>query len=142
MRWTRSLEMLFLFFGFCCFGQTPPNVAAEKSTPLDPVVSITVAQTSDANRLGLPIRVTVTETNISGEEIYLKSDRGKDSAYKDYVYALTKDGHEVETTFFHRKITGDEPFPTSPIFCSRRRAAARDCIEPIGKSPEPRTVAP
>jgi hypothetical protein len=23
----------------------------------------------------------------------------------------------------------DEPFPTSAVFCSRRRAAARDCIE-------------
>ena len=31
---------------------------------------------------------------------------GKNSVYKTFVVALRKEGREVETTFFHRKISG------------------------------------
>ncbi|HEY2236246.1 MAG TPA: hypothetical protein VGK01_22430 [Candidatus Angelobacter sp.] len=43
--------------------------------------------------------------NISGKDIAWEAEFG-DTAYKAFHFSLTKGGHEVETTFFHRKITG------------------------------------
>ncbi len=57
-------------------------------------------------RLGSPINVTVTVDNITGKDIYLASERGVNGSFVDYRFLLTKDGREVPTTFFHRKITG------------------------------------
>ena len=45
-------------------------------------------------------------TNISGEELYRDSVRTKDEDFKEFSMTVKKDGREVETTFFHRKIIG------------------------------------
>jgi hypothetical protein len=73
---------------------------------VNPVFSITVDPPAAPIRLGSPINVTVTVTNISGKEIYMESYRSQNAKYMDFTYLLVKDGREVETTFFHRKISG------------------------------------
>jgi hypothetical protein len=60
----------------------------------------------DHIELDSPILITVTVTNISGKEAAWASERGADGKYTDFRYLLTKDGREVETTLFHRVITG------------------------------------
>ena len=97
---------LILLLVPCCFGQASPNGETQDASKADPVYSITVAPPADPIRLGSPINVTVTVTNISSKEIYLASDRGPNTKYKDFTYLLMKNGREVETTWFHRKITG------------------------------------
>jgi hypothetical protein len=71
-----------------------------------PEFSITVDPPAAPMRLGSPIAVVVTVTNISGREIYLATDKSPNAAYKDFSYLLERDGREVETTFFHRVMTG------------------------------------
>jgi hypothetical protein len=91
------------------FTQTSPNSAPNQAPPLNAVLYIAVDPPPSPIRLGSPaIKVTVTVKNISDREIYLETVRtGNVSAgYMDFNYLLMKDGHEVETTFFHRKITG------------------------------------
>jgi hypothetical protein len=66
------------------------------------------------HQVGVPILVTVTVTNISGTDAAWPSERGQNGAYKEFGYLLTKDGREVETTFFHRRITGRQR-PDDPL---------------------------
>jgi len=97
-----------LLSGQLSFAQTSAISSAKQSPPLSSVLSITVDPPPSPIRLGSPvINVTVTVKNISDKEIYLETVRtGNFSAgYMDFNYLLMKDGHEVETTFFHRKIT-------------------------------------
>lgn len=97
-----------LLSGSRSFAQTSPNTAT-KQPPLSSVLSIAVDPPPSPIRLGSPvINVTVTVKNISDKEIYLETVRtGNVSAgYMDFNYLLMKDGREIETTFFHRKITG------------------------------------
>ena len=70
-----------------------------------PLFSITAVPPSGSFHVGKPIEVQVTVKNISGKEINWAYHR-TDIAYKAFQVRLTQSGHEVETTFFHRKITG------------------------------------
>lgn len=106
MRLTRQIATATLLFGSCCFGQTSPNATAQKPTTSSPVFSLAVDPPASPIRLGSPIIVTVTMDNISAHEIYLASDTGSDSKYTGFTYLLMKDGREVETTQFHRRLTG------------------------------------
>jgi len=87
-----------LLIGLRCFGQTSPAP--------QPVFSISVAPPAGPIHLGLPINITVTVTNVSSEEIDWRSDRSSDTVYRAFTVMLTKNGSEVETTVFDRKITG------------------------------------
>jgi hypothetical protein len=80
--------------------------ATEKPAKQNPVFSIAVAAPDGPIKLDLPILVTVTVTNISGKDAAWPSERGQDGKFKDFRYLLMKDGREVETTVFHRRITG------------------------------------
>jgi hypothetical protein len=106
MNGRKLLAMVVLFCGPCCFAQAASNTANQVQTFLNPVFSITAVPPDGSIRLGTSINVTVTVTNISGKEIYWESERGKDSVYKAFVVLLKKDGREVGTTFFQRKISG------------------------------------
>jgi hypothetical protein len=107
----RSLLATFaLFLGLCCHAQTSPNTDAKTG----PVFSITTDPPPGAIHTGSPIIVTITLTNISGNEISLSMDRGKNSGYKIFKILLTKDKAEVETTFFDRKVTGRNR-PDDPV---------------------------
>lgn len=77
-----------------------------------PVFSITTVPPSGSFHVGKPIEVQVTVKNTSGKEIYWTYHRS-DTGYKAVHVRLTQNGHEVETTFFHRKIPG-RPRPDDP----------------------------
>jgi hypothetical protein len=58
--------------------------------------------------LGPSIVVNLTVKNITTMDISWRwrHETGDDLVYKAFHFMLRKDGREVETTFFHRKITG------------------------------------
>jgi hypothetical protein len=70
----------------------------------DPGYSITVTSLSEPLRLGSPINIVI-KVGVGQKEIYWRAEKG-DTAYRAFHFSLTKDGREVETTAFHRKITG------------------------------------
>ena len=81
--------------------QKPPTHA-------NPGYTISVAVPPGPFRLRAPIDVTIAAINVSGKDLYWDSATGMNSElpYKLFRVLLTKDGREVETTVFHRKITG------------------------------------
>jgi hypothetical protein len=107
MGWTKASVVLVPLLGLCCFGQTSSNAAANRSTTVDPGYSIMVAPPADPIRLGSPINVTVTVKNISEREIYWRSEFS-DTAYRAFSVLLMKNGSEVETTSFGRKVRGQQ----------------------------------
>jgi len=106
MRCVSLFSPSVLFLEFCCFGQIHPNTANEKPTSLAPVFSLVEDAPASPIRLGGALTINVTVTNVSAKEIYWVFDRGKNTTYKVFSVLLMKDGKEVETTFFHRKLTG------------------------------------
>ena len=104
MKWTTSLAMIALLIGTRCFAQTQTGPPAQG--PVRPGYSIAVTGPAGPVKLSAPIGVVVTVTNITDGDIYWNSDIGKDSAYRAFKFFLTKNGREVATTFFHRKISG------------------------------------
>ena len=107
MKRTELFALVVLLVG-CCFGQVSPNTATTKSPSASPGYTLTVAPPADPIGLESPINITVTVTNTSAKEILWRSDRGRDSVYKAFRILLMKDGNEVETTAFQRRITGRE----------------------------------
>ncbi len=105
MKWSRWFVLAIVLIGICCFAQTPPDVVNQKAASSDPGFTIAVARPADPIHLGSPINITVTVKNITNSDIYWSSDR-PDTVYRAFGILLTKNGREVETTFFHRKITG------------------------------------
>jgi hypothetical protein len=104
---TKTLSVTFaLLLGPCCYGQTSPCPPSDMPKSSSPVFSISVDPPSAPIHLAGPMNITVTVTNVTDKEIYWDSDRGKDTVYKAFEIGLMKDGHEAETTFFHRRITG------------------------------------
>ena len=101
-RISRSILFLFLV-PITSFAQTqkPPSHA-------NPGYTISVAVPPGPFRLGAPIDVTITAVNVSGKDLYWDSATGVNSElpYKLFRVLLTKDGREVETTVFHRRIIG------------------------------------
>ena len=80
----------------------------------DPGFSILVTAPATPIKFAGPVKVTITVTNDTNHDIPWSSDRGKETQYTAFHYDLEQDGHEVETTFFHRKISGRER-PGDPI---------------------------
>jgi len=105
MKWNKFFATVVLLSGPCCLAQAP-TAETEKPAKQNPLFSIAVAPADDPIKLGSPIPVTVTVTNISGKDAAWPSERGQNGPYKEFRYLLMKDGHEVEMTVFHRKITG------------------------------------
>jgi hypothetical protein len=104
MKLTTAFAVVLLLAGLCCKGQSASDGAI--SAKSIPGYTIKISPPSDQIRLGSPINIKATVTNISGSDIYWDLDRSSDSVYKAFRILLMKDGHEVEMTFFHRKVTG------------------------------------
>jgi len=113
MRWAKLFGTVVLLSGPCCFGQTPAGVATKGAPQTDAVYSIVVEAPPGPVTLASPINITVKVTNISGKEAGWRSE-SPDTAYRNFRYSLTKDGREVATTFYHRKITGRQR-PDDPL---------------------------
>ena len=90
-----------LFFASFSLGQSA------RPTKPSPAFSIKIAPLAPIG-LGQPATIIVTVTNISDKEIYLDSTRTTSDVgmYRDFQYLLTRNGQEVETTFFNGKLTG------------------------------------
>lgn len=99
-----------MFYGICCFGSAQTSPAVGKGTPVSaaPGYTLTLTQPSNQFSLALPIQVTMTIKNTTNGDILWSASRSTDKEpwYPDFHYLLKKDGKEVETTFFHRKISG------------------------------------
>jgi hypothetical protein len=91
-----------------CLGQTSPKTAGPSPQSSIPAFAIAVDGPPPPVHLDSPININITVTNVSRKEIWWKWYRATDAdaGYKAFVFLLTKGGHEVETTFLHRKITG------------------------------------
>ena len=88
-----------------CLGQTSPKTAGPSPQSSIPGFAIAVDGPTPPVHLDSPINIIdITVTNVSGKEIWWQWDRYKDATYKAFTFLLTKGGHEVETTFFHRKV--------------------------------------
>ena len=87
-----------------CLAQSSPTAAPENQP--EPGFSIFVTTSTAPYKLGEPVQVTVTVTNYTSHDIFWSTERIKEPQYMACRYDLERNGHEVETTFFHRKITG------------------------------------
>ena len=101
-----AFGMIVLLIGVCCRAQTQHDAVAQTPISSQPRYSIALTGPTDPIKLGALIKVTVTVTNITDGDLYWDSDLGKDSAYKEFKFLLTKNGREVDATFFHRKVSG------------------------------------
>lgn len=110
----RSITLSVALIAALCSTQDQPNVTALHNSPVQPGFSIQVTAPDPPIRLSGPIKVTVTVINNTDHTIYWSSDIGKDSQYAAFRYDLERNGHEVDTTFFHRKISGRN-LPGDPI---------------------------
>ena len=97
---TLAIAMLAQF----CLGQTSPKTAGPSPQSSSQAFVIAVDGPTAPVHLDSPININITVTNVSGKEIWWQWDRYKDATYKAFTVLLTKGDHEVETTFFHRKV--------------------------------------
>ena len=104
--------------GIFCFAsaQTSPVVGSGSSAAMAAGYTITLTHPTNSFRLGSPIQVTMTVKNITDRDIFWSASRGTDNDtwYADFRFLLTKDGKEVETTSFHRLISGRQR-PNDPV---------------------------
>ena len=98
--------MLIWFLGSNCLGRPFPYQATQAAPQSNPGYSISVASLPEPSRLGSPINIVITVT-VGDKEIYWRAQKSG-TAYRAFHFLLTKDGREVETTTFHRRITGRE----------------------------------
>lgn len=88
--------------GYGCIAQK-----SQSSVSPRPAFSIALSPPAGPISAALPIDIKITVQNISGKDISWWAEFG-DTAYKAFRFSLEKGGKEVETTFFHRKITGKQ----------------------------------
>jgi hypothetical protein len=106
MKSTICLALAMVLFGACSYAHTSHGSENENSSHLDPGFSLAVTPPANPLSLRSPINITITVKNITDKDIFWSSETGPDNAYMAFRYLLKKDGREVETTFFHRVITG------------------------------------
>ena len=97
-----------VFCGVSCLAQRSPGAGNESSAQTNPGYTITLTQPTSSFSVGSEIKVAMTITNITSGDIFWSDvvSTDKDSRYRGFHFLLMKDGKEVETTFFHRKISG------------------------------------
>jgi hypothetical protein len=86
-----------------CFGQTPANQPAQATPKTDPGYTIIVVPPSEPFQLKSSMNIGIQVT-VGEKEIYWRSELG-DTGYRAFKFSLMKDGHEIETSLFHRRIS-------------------------------------
>lgn len=101
-----ALGLAILFAQFS-LAQTLPKTAGSTPPPSSPAFVIAVDGPTPPVHLESPLTVNITVTNVSKKEIWWEWYRAtdSDSGYKAFAFLVTRGGHEVETTFFYRKIS-------------------------------------
>lgn len=87
-------------------GRAQSTKEAQSATRPKPAYAISISGPPEPIKLGGAIPVTVNVTNTTQHDIYWQSELGKDSVYHGFTFLLSKNGHEAETTHFHRRISG------------------------------------
>lgn len=108
MKSTICLVFAMTFCKVFCLAQTTSSTGYGSSNQVNSSYSISLAQPVSAFTLSSEIKVPMTITNITNGDIFWSAVVGtdKDTWSRGFHFLLMKDGKEVETTFFHRKITG------------------------------------
>ncbi len=110
MKIAGTLLTLLILFGEERFGYTQPlpGILAGSSSVASPGYTVTLTQPTTHFTIKSTIEATMTVTNITRKDILWSAVRSSktDSWYAGFQFLLKKDGREVETTFFHRKISG------------------------------------
>ncbi len=89
------------------YSQAAPAARSETASTLKPCFSIAVVSPLNEFQLGTPLELQVTVKNISGKDIYWSYAK-TNTQYKAFHMKLEKDGQEVQTTAFHRKMMGNQ----------------------------------
>jgi len=102
------MAMVLTCYGSVCLAQSSPNAGSGTPALSPPGYTITLTQPASSFSLGSEIKIPMTITNITGGDVFWQAvwSTDKESWYRGFRFLLTKDGKEVETTFFHRKISG------------------------------------
>ena len=120
MRVINCLGTAFMLSAICCFGSSQASLAVgnESSASTSAGYTITLTQPTNPFSLDSTIRVIMTVKNTTHGDVLWRAVRGadgdKDSWYPEFRFLLKKEGKEVETTFFHRKISGRQR-PNDPV---------------------------
>jgi hypothetical protein len=112
--WTKPFAMAVLLAGSCCLGQTSPRGTTEAVPTVEPGYSITVLPPADLIAVGSPIKITVVVKNIGAKEIPWRAEF-LDTPYRAFHFLLSHDGHEVDTTPFHRRMRGEQRPDDPPL---------------------------
>ena len=115
MKSRKLVALAILTSGVWCFGQSVPKAEKEGSAPVNSAISLAVDLPATPIRLDAPqINVNITATNVSDKDVWFELWRDKNGPYKIFRILLMQHGTEVQTTFFHRKITGRQT-PDDPL---------------------------
>jgi|SRR5579875_1434726 hypothetical protein len=104
MKLARLARVALLSISCCALAQTHSSQQAAAS----PGYTISVGGPDTPIKLGTRAIVMVTVQNISHQPVYWNSELGTDSAYHNFEFLLTRNSHEVKSTYFHRRISGKQ----------------------------------
>jgi len=108
MKTTICLMLASVLSGAGSFAQTSSVAGNERSVQVNPGYTITLTQPTSPLNLASKITIPMTIVNVTNGDLLWRAEwsTDKDAWYSGFRFLLTKDGKEVETTFFHRKISG------------------------------------
>jgi len=113
----RSATVLILC-EICYLGPAQSLAGAGDGNPASAASGYTITLTQPKNpfHLDSPIQVTMTIKNITQKDILWRAGRSTDidAWYHDFQFLFQNNGKEVETTFFHRKISNRQR-PDDPV---------------------------
>jgi hypothetical protein len=102
----RVVAALTLIVAYPGGGQQQDSTSAVVGSPL----AITLSTTTDQSKVGEPIPVVVTLTNVSKTLVRLRVLGLPEGSYRGLGWRftlMTADGHKVPKTAFHRAISGE-----------------------------------
>ena len=116
MKWIKMFGMLGLIAACFCVAHTA-SLPSSQSPSLQSGLSITLSPPADPITLAAPIEIVITVKNTGDKALWRTTEFG-DTEYTAFHVLLTKEGHEPETTVFHRLHRGtlrpDDPPVISP----------------------------
>src|SRR5215467_8686122 len=104
MKWINMFGMLGLIAACFCVVHTA-SLPSSQSPSSQSGLSITLSPPADPITLAAPIKIVITVKNTSNQDLLWTAEFGH-TEYKAFHVLLTKDGHEPETTLFHRMLRG------------------------------------
>jgi hypothetical protein len=95
-----------LLFATFALAQAPSSAPATKPAGTPAAFSLAISPVKAEVQVGEPKLITLVGTNLLSVNLLWLVDKGSDPICRDYHFLLLKDGHEVETTKLHRRLTG------------------------------------